>query len=68
MLVLMILYANNQDDIKEAMVFPDRRTFDDLGAYFWLGLPYALMVMLDQWAWELLILLSGFWTVDEQAS
>lgn len=50
------------------MVYPDRRIFKDLGAYAWLGLPYTLMVVLDQWAWELLILLSGFWTVDEQAS
>ena len=50
------------------MVYPDKRMFQDLGAYAWLGLPYTLMVVLDQWAWELLILLSGFWTVDEQAS
>ena len=50
------------------MIYPDARIFKDLGAYFWLGLPYAFMVVLDQWAWELLILLSGFWTVDEQAS
>ena len=47
------------------MIYPDRRTFQDLGAYAWLGLPYTLMVVLDQWAWELLILLSGFWTVEE---
>ena len=47
------------------MVYPDFRMFEDLGAYVWLGLPYTLMVMLDQWAWEFLVLLSGFWTVDE---
>lgn len=50
------------------MVWPDRRIFKDLGAYFFMGVPYALMIVIDQWAWELLILLSGFWTVNEQAS
>lgn len=68
MLIMMLVYSTYQDDIKEAMVYPDMRIFKDLGAYAWLGLPYTLMVVLDQWAWELLILLAGFWTVDEQAS
>lgn len=47
------------------MIWPDRRIFEELGTYFWLGLPFAFMVVLDQWAWELMILLAGVWTVGE---
>lgn len=64
----MIVYAFSQDDIKEAMFWPDRRVFEELGTYFWLGLPFAFMVVLDQWAWEILVLLAGIWTVGEQAA
>jgi len=50
------------------MFWPDKRIFEDLGAYFWLGLPSAIMIVLDQWAYEILILLAGIWTVEEQAA
>lgn len=63
MLICMLIYERFQEDIKEAAVMPDRRVFQDLKAYFWLGLPYTLMVVIDQWAWELLILLAGFFTI-----
>lgn len=33
-----------------------------------LGLPYAFMVIIDQWAWEMLMLLCGYWSIEEQAS
>ena len=68
MLLQMLIYAYFQDDIKEAMFCPDLRVFEDLGAYFWLGLPSAIMIVLDQWAYEILILLAGLWTVEEQAA
>ena len=68
MLTCMLIYEHFQHDIREAAVMPDKRVFQDLKAYFWLGLPYTLMVVIDQWAWELLILLAGFFTVKEQAS
>lgn len=64
----MTIYALFQDDIKEAMILPDTRIFEDLGAYFCLGLPSAVMIVLDQWAYEFLILLAGIWTVEEQAA
>ena len=68
MLICMVVYEHFQQDIKQAGVMPDRRVFQDLKEYFWLGLPYTLMVVIDQWAWEMLVLLAGFFTVKEQAS
>lgn len=43
----MLIFEYFQEDISEARVRPDRRVFQDLRAYFWLGLPYTFMVIID---------------------
>jgi Na+-driven multidrug efflux pump len=66
--VLLLIYTNNQEDISEAVFMPDSESFDNLGEQIKLAVPAAIMVMLEWWIWELMILISGYLGVAEQAS
>jgi MATE family multidrug resistance protein len=63
--VLLLVYTNTQDDIAEAVQMPDSRVFDDMYEYFSIGIPSTIMLCLDWWVWELLILISGYLGVHE---
>jgi MATE family multidrug resistance protein len=39
---------------------PDRRVMEDLKPYFRIAIPSTVMLCLDWWVWELLILISGW--------
>jgi multidrug resistance protein, MATE family len=39
-----------------------------MGEYFSIGIPSTIMLCLDWWVWELLILISGYLGVHEQAT
>lgn len=47
---------------------PDRRVFEDLKQYMKIGIPSTVMLCLDWWVWELLILISGWLGTHEQAT
>lgn len=47
---------------------PDRRVFDELKQYMKIGIPSTIMLCLDWWVWELLILISGWLGTHEQAT
>ena len=47
---------------------PDRRVFDELKQYMKIGIPSTVMLCLDWWVWELLILISGWLGTHEQAT
>jgi MATE family multidrug resistance protein len=64
----MLLYTSSIDEIKEALFYPDRRTFKDLRKYLKLGIPSALMLCLEWWAFEVMSLICGLIGVEEQAA
>ena len=66
--VLLVSYTNMQTDIQEAIFYPDSRTYNDLKTYFSLAIPSTMMLCLDWWVWELMVLISGYLGVDEQAA
>ena len=68
MYLIMLIWAFTLDDIKGAIIPPDRRTFKDLAEYGKMGIPYTIMIVLDQWVWEFMIILAGLFTVREQTS
>jgi hypothetical protein len=51
--------------MQEALVSPDRRVIEDLKPYMAVALPSVIMIALDWWAWELLILIGGWLGVPE---
>ena len=55
-------------DISEAVIMPDQRVFADFKEYFRLAIPSTVMVTLDWWIGEFMVLISGWLSVDEQAA
>ena len=64
----LIYFSFKQKDIRETMVWPDTRIFLGLKEYLYIAIPSMLMIFLDWWVWELMILLSGYLSVAEQAA
>ena len=50
------------------MILPDKRVFTDFKEYFALAIPSTIMVTLDWWIWEFMVLISGWLSVEEQAA
>lgn len=63
-----LLYTACLPDIKEAVFFPDRRSFQDLCEYIRIGLPSALMFALDNWAGSMIRFCTGYLSVDIQSA
>ena len=55
-------------EIKDAVQWPNKRAFKDIRQYLELGIPSALMVCLEWWAFEVMTLITGYIGVNEQAS
>ena len=68
MYFMMLIWAYLTVEIKAAMLPPDRRTFENLREYGRMGIPYTVMIVLDQWVWELMVVLAGLFTVREQTA
>jgi len=64
----LLVFTHHQDDLEEALQMPDSRIFRGLNSYFILAFPSTLMLILDWGAFEILVLISGFLGVTEQAS
>ena len=60
------MWTYMQKATRKALRFPDQRIFKDLGSYFKLALPLIIMIVLDQWVWEFMLILAGRFSVLEQ--
>ena len=47
---------------------PDHRVFLGFNTYMSLAVPSTIMLVLDWWIWELMVLISGYLGVNEQAA
>jgi MATE family multidrug resistance protein len=65
---LLLGFTHCQKDLQDALIRPDARVFEDLKTYFSIALPSYVMLALDWWVWELMILISGYLGVQEQAA
>ena len=68
MLFSLLIFTHIQNDLQEALSKPDSKVFRGLNSYFNLALPSTVMLILDWGAFEILVLISGFLGVTEQAS
>lgn len=64
----LIMYTHSTPSIQEAVQMPNARTFQGLYEYLTLGVPLAMMLCLEWWAFEAMVLMSGYIGVDEQAT
>ena len=59
-----LVYTQTLDDIKEAVFLPDKRSYKDLGIYFSLGIPSALMLLLEVGSYSSINFCTGYMGVD----
>ena len=65
---MLLVFTYLQEDLMEAWLAPDMRIFIGLKSYFSLAIPSTISLVLDWWVWELMVLISGYLGVVEQAS
>jgi len=63
--VSVVIYSSCCPEISEAVILPDKKTFRGIGQYLSLGVPSALMLMLEWWAYEVMTLMAGYLGVEE---
>lgn len=61
------VYMYYVEEIQEAVTYPDRRVFKDIDSYLKLGIPAAMTLCFEWWAYEIMILFCGVIGVKEQA-
>ena len=66
--ILLMTFTYRQPELRDAWILPDRRIFNGLGDYIGLAIPMTIMICLDWWVWEFMILMSGYLGVVDQAS
>ena len=66
--ICLLQYSAMIPEIQDAIQWPNKRAFRDIGQYLALGIPSALMLCLEWWAFEVMTLITGYIGVDEQAS
>lgn len=65
--LFLICFSNSIPEIKEAITLPDSRVFSGLWQYLSLGIPSTIMLCLEFWVYDLMILMAGYIGVKEQA-
>lgn len=66
--VAMNLFFMYDKELGEARALPDKRSFSGLGGYVAIGIPSLMMLFLEFWAENLMIVTSGLLGVKEQAA
>ena len=66
--VALVMYTSWTPSIQEAVQMPNARTFQGLSEYLALGVPLAMMLCLEWWAFEAMVIMSGYIGVDAQAT
>jgi len=67
-LAALLVHNSKDAEIKEAITWPDRTSFQKLGVFLSLGLPTLLVICLEWWSYEITVLICGLLGVAEQAS
>jgi Na+-driven multidrug efflux pump len=67
-LTLFLLILAKDSSMRDAIFWPDKRTFKGLCTQLSVGFPMMLMICMDQWIFEIMIFNAGFFGVTEQAA
>lgn len=66
--VSLLIYSTCIPSISEAIFLPDKKVFRGIGQYMALGIPSAMMLCLEWWAYEVMTLMAGYIGVTAQAA
>lgn len=64
----LLNYSNRVEKLRGVVPWPSTKTFEDLGEFLYMGIPSALMIGLEWWAFEVMTIMSGWIGVSEQAA
>jgi MATE family multidrug resistance protein len=67
-LSICLFYSSMLNDIKEAIFFPDKRSFYGLREYLMIGIPQTILVCMEWWVFEIVTLLTGQFGYKYQAA
>lgn len=68
MFVITTVYAHCIKDIREAIQWPNRKTFTGWGDYMAIAAPATIMLLAEGWAFNILGVLAGLISVTDQAA
>lgn len=63
-------YCILDPELSDAVKFPDKSVFNIEGIkeYIYIAFPSTVMLCLDWWVWEIMVLISGYFGVTQQAT
>ena len=64
----ILTFSLRDPEIRKSLQWPNKKIFSGVRDYLALGIPSAIMLMLEWWAYELMTLMSGYIGVNEQAA
>ena len=67
-LVYNLVYSFYEDDVRQALIWPDKRCLNDLKEYFELGIMSAFSLCLDCWAGGLVTFFAAYISVNTQSA
>lgn len=68
LLATVILTAHLMPTLRESLFWPGRESLQEWGEWFRIAVPVTIMLCAEWWAFELLIIASGYLSVDTQAA
>ena len=66
--LIVLVIAICCSEMKKCLVYPDSRIFSGFCEFLKIALPNTIMLVLDWWVWELMMIFSGWLGVIEQAT
>ena len=58
--ILNLIYTSSIPEIKDAVLWPDRRIFHNMWLYLKLGIPATFMLCLDAWGNYIIGIIAGY--------
>ena len=62
---MLLIFSHREQELRDTEVWPDMNIFLGLKDYLKIAVPSMFMIFLDWWVWELMILMSGYFSVAE---
>ena len=66
--ILTLILTSQIEEIKEAVFWPDKTCYSDLGEFLKIGIPQAAMLCFEWWVFELLVFAAGYLSLEDQTA
>ena len=66
--ILITIHTSQMEELKEAWFMPNMKTLDGIVNFTVMGIPSIALLCFEWWSYEILILLSGYISVEAVAA